>query len=179
MNAQQFRFKQHFRLPENFFPYQIMMSLSPEFIAARHAHALGKAAEAFAHYQQGAQNGKADCFAPLAHCYAQAIGTEEDVENALHWYKKAFKHEENTEFCNHIAELYLRWRNGKQAIYWWQKAIDLGDKTALLNYARHLSQKQSGQAELRVAKLLRQMLVDTELDDAQMLEVLDLIKKLS
>lgn len=155
------------------------MPLSSEFIAARHAHALGKTTEAFTHYHQGAQQGKADCFAPLAHCYAQATGTEEDVANALHWYKKAFKHNPQSEICNHIAELYLRWRNSKQAIYWWQKAINLGDKTALLNYARHLSHKQSSKAELTVSKLLHQMLADTHLNDQQMREVLDLIRQLS
>lgn len=134
---------------------------------------------AFQHYSQGAKKGETLCFAMLAQCYALGLGINMDIDRALSWYKKAWKHHQDTDICVEIARLYLSDGNGRQAIYWWEKAIELGDVVATFDYIQYLMIKKKGKSEVLTWRLISKVLNHTSLDDAQRNEIFSFIRLLS
>ena len=97
--------------------------------------------------QQLAANENATAYVMLGKRFANAIGVEQDAEQAFTWFKKAYQLGQGTA-ANPIAILYERGLlpdenlepgqpNYEQATLWYERAGDRGDYNGFINLARH------------------------------------------
>ncbi|SSY70387.1 SEL1-like repeat protein [Alysiella crassa] len=126
-----------------------------------------------------AQAGDADCYKAVAVCYSTAYGVAADEEQALYWYKKAWKHQHHSEIAIAIAHIYFNQNSTRNAVYWLEKAVDLGNPNAALEYVQHLMTRKKLKSDALLWQLLTKVLASPEIDDLQRNQTLDIIKQLS
>lgn len=83
-------------------------------------------------------------FKNLGLLYENGTGTTVDLRKALYWYKRGWRAAQDTGSCLNIADLYAKQGNQRQATYWWNRAIAVGNGEAALEYAKFIL-KQRGQ----------------------------------
>ena len=115
---------------------------------------VGQLKVAFAMFLEGAQHGDAMFQNQVGLCFDIGEGVKKDANQALHWYKRAWKSGSDTSTCMNIAGLYASMGNRRQCVYWWRKAIELGDGDAALELADYLAAEQSRGWETQVANLV-------------------------
>ena len=126
-----------------------------------------------------AQAGDADCFKAVAVCYATGYGVEIDEEQALYWYKKAWKFQHHSEIAIAIAHLYFNQNSTRNAVYWLEKAVDLGNASAALEYVRHLMTRKKLKSDILLWQLLTKVMSRTDISEVQRKYTLEMIKQLS
>lgn len=102
----------------------------------------------------------------LACLYESGFGVAKDYEQALFFYKKHLKHQKEPGVMSNLASLYLKMNNLRQAKYWWNKAIALGDGESALDYATHLIERKSK----NVKKIKTLLIFASETDEMYMSE---------
>lgn len=117
---------------------------------------------AFVMFSQLAEQG----YASAQHCLGCMYGTGEVVEKddakSLYWHKRAGRTSKNAgyEYFG-IAVQYEQMGNRRRALYWWNKMVSLGDKTAGLELAKRLLQNGRSDSRRRAIALL-QIAADAE-----------------
>ena len=126
-----------------------------------------------------AKAGDAECFYAVAVCYTTAYGVAADNEQALYWYKKAWKHQHDSETAMAIARIYFHQHNTRNAVYWLEKAMDLGDACAAFEYVQHLMNKKKIKSDILLWQLLTKVVASSDISDEQRNQAFDMIKELS
>lgn len=135
--------------------------------------------KAFRCFSRGAQAGETACFRELAALHAAGLGTVVNTEQALFWYKKYFKTQTDSNICIEIARVYFSQPNPRQAVYWLEKAVDLGNAQAAFEYVKHLMSKKKIKSDVQIWQLLTKVVASNDLSDAQRQEAFILITQLS
>lgn len=121
-------------------------------------------------------------FKNLGLLYENGTGTIVDLRKALYWYKRGWRIAQDTGSCLNIADLYAKQGNQRQATYWWNRAIAVGDGEAALEYAKFIL-KQRGQdnerARQKVLHFLNMALELGWLDEKNQREVNELLGRLN
>jgi len=68
-------------------------------------------------------------------CFDIGQGVAADRSRALYWYKRAWKAGAHGSACTNIASVYAAEDNPRRAIFWWRKAVSVGDGDAALAMA--------------------------------------------
>ena len=89
----------------------------------------------------------------LAILYEFGQGVEQDITYALKLYKHGWRLYQDTCCLKNISDLYDKQGNWRQAKYWWEKGISLGDGACALAYAEALIKRQS-KDEQQIKQLL-------------------------
>ena len=97
----------------------------------------GDSQRAFQLFFEAARLGDAGAQLNLGHFFDTGEGVERSVEQAMYWYKSAWRSGE-TCACSNIAMLYAEMGQSRRAISWWSKAAALGDGDAALDLARFM-----------------------------------------
>ncbi|WP_353572693.1 tetratricopeptide repeat protein [Candidatus Albibeggiatoa sp. nov. BB20] len=105
------------------------------FEQASQAWDQGNNREAFELFRRAAAKGEQNAFLNLGYCYDEGIGTKQDKEKALFWYKKAAQYGDLSAYMN-IAVYYVSVKDFKLAEYWYKEAFDKGEKEAGLELAK-------------------------------------------
>lgn len=79
----------------------------------------------------------------LAVLYESGLGVDQDYKQALFFYKKFLNHQREVMVMRNLAGLYLKMNNFRQAKYWWNKGISLGDGECAFEYANALVERKS------------------------------------
>lgn len=91
----------------------------------------------------------------VGYMYDQGVGRDKDKQKALYWYKRAFRRSKHPAWAGNIALSYAEQGQSRRAIYWWRKAISLGDGDAALELAKFLIKAGRGKASNQVGDLLK------------------------
>ena len=89
----------------------------------------------------------------LAILYEFGQGVEQDITYALKLYKHGWQLYQDICCLKNISDLYDKQGNWRQAKYWWEKGISLGDGACALAYAEALIKRQS-KDEQQIKQLL-------------------------
>ena len=87
--------------------------------------------------------------------YDSGLGAEETKEKAISWFKKAWRSGKQTSHCMSTALNCVEVGQYRRAMYWWQKAIILGDGSAALSLAKFLLETNNPRVYNRVLDLLK------------------------
>lgn len=121
-------------------------------------------------------------FNNLGALYENGMGTEADLRKALFWYKRGWRAAQDTGSCLNIADLYAKQDNQRQASYWWNRAIAVGDGEAALEYAKFILSRrgqENERARQKVQHFLNMSLELGWLDEKNQQEVNTLLAQLS
>ncbi len=111
--------------------------------------------KAFALLKQEALKGNTESYATLALMYDCGFGVGKNPQQALHWYKKAWKYNGSSGICSNIASLYAETGNARQAEFWWNKAITrFQDGDAALDLAKFLIRRNGKRNQDKIRRLL-------------------------
>jgi TPR repeat protein len=94
--------------------------------------------------------------------YDAGLGVEKDKAKALFWFKKAWSSTKFTGYCAAIALTYAEIGQQRRAMYWWNKAVALGDGSAALSLAKILMGTDKRKVSKRVIGLLKQAAASEE-----------------
>lgn len=98
----------------------------------------GEVTQAFSMFMQGALAGDPEAQNCVAIAYDSGIGVAMDKAAALEWHRKAWRNGGHSHLANNLALCHADVGNRRQAIYYWQKAIAMGDDSAGLELAKFL-----------------------------------------
>jgi TPR repeat protein len=107
------------------------------FVTATGLMEKGRLGPAFRAFRQAAESGHASSQHNLALCFEMGYGTRRSVEKALEWYKKAWRNDQQTGTCLNIAQLYREEKKPGRALYWLEKALELGDGEAAVELGKY------------------------------------------
>jgi len=82
---------------------------------------------AFRLFLAAAQQGDIGCQINVGNLYASGAGVQRDRQQALYWYKRAYRRGHPAAACN-IADLLLLEGKLKRALYWLRRARDIAPK---------------------------------------------------
>lgn len=91
-------------------------------------------ASAFQLFGRAAKGGLDNCMLNLGYFYDEGLGTKQDKEKAMYWYKRAYR-KGNAAAASNIAILYRERSDFGIAIRWFKKAVELGDGDAAVELA--------------------------------------------
>ena len=131
---------------------------SNEYLQAMEYFEQEKYHSAFNFLKKGALKKDINCYNNLAVLYENGLGTKQNLDLALLWYKRAWKYNASSGICSNIASLYVRKGNIRQAKFWWNKAIFIfRDGDAALDFAKFLIQncKKNNYIKNKVILLLQ------------------------
>lgn len=121
---------------------------------ALHAKDEGDLDKAFELFMRGALLDDPHAQNAVALAYSDGEGIKQDKNEAIRWLKKSLRIEQQPGYCSNIAIVYSEMGKRRQAEYWWQKAVALGNGDAALTYAKFLL-KVSGRYSPKVITLLK------------------------
>ena len=76
----------------------------------------------------------------LGNCYYYGHGTKRNVEEAIHWYRKAAMHRDN--YSLEMVNLYYTAHEGEEAEKWFETAAKIGgDQYGYASHMREYSKK--------------------------------------
>lgn len=113
----------------------------------------GQSKRAFALFLEAASNGDASSQHNVGFMYDVGKGVKRDPTQAIFWYKNAWRNDRQTGTCCNIASLYESLGQARKAVYWWNKAVLLGDGDAALDLAKYLLKRQKNQSQQK-AKII-------------------------
>jgi len=115
----------------------------------------GAFAEAFILLMKGSSLGDAGAQHAVGLAYDQCLGVEQDKREAIRWFKKALRTGKQTFECVAIALTYIELGQRRRAIYWWRKAVELGDGSGALSFAKFLIKANRGKFDSQIINLLK------------------------
>ena len=86
-------------------------------------------------YRRAAEHGEPGAQNNLAVCLSDGHGVRKNEQEALYWLKKSLKNG-NESAATNIAVIYRDRGNSRRALFWYQRAVELGDGDALLALGR-------------------------------------------
>ena len=114
----------------------------------------GNFEEALVLFLRGSSMGDSGAQNAVGLAYDSGNGVQQDKKMAISWFKKAWRTSKYTGYCLNIALTYAEIGEGRRAIYWWTKAINLGDGSAALALAKFFMQTHKSKATDKVLSLL-------------------------
>ena len=91
----------------------------------------------------------------VANYYDDARGVRRNRSAALHWYKRAYRRGSSTAAHN-IGVVWRNERNFRRAVYWFCRAVELGDPESNLDIAKHfLHNEKDARTAIRYLKRVR------------------------
>lgn len=125
------------------------------FFKALDLEKAGDALGSFKLFMQGSALGDDGAQNAVGLAYDSGAGVKKDKDKAIAWFKKAWRTGKQTGYCLNVALTYIEVGRRRQAMYWWQKAIALGDGSAALSLAKFLLKSERRAASNRILGLLR------------------------
>ncbi|MEC5385437.1 tetratricopeptide repeat protein [Uliginosibacterium sp. H3] len=95
----------------------------------------GELAQAFDLFSQAVALGLDGCMINLGYFHDEGIGTVQDKEKAMYWYKRAYRKGDSAAASN-IAILYRERLRFRQSFQWFERAAEMGDGDAALELAK-------------------------------------------
>ncbi len=105
---------------------------SRHFLAADKAWEQGDLARAFELFRQGAESGDPSCYHNLGYFFHCGLHGKRDQKSALRWYQKAYQNGEASA-ANNIAAIHRQRGESGRMIWWYRRALQLGDMEALFD----------------------------------------------
>jgi len=99
------------------------------FVEADAAWERGDLRRAFELFSQGAEAGDDSCWLNLGHFFDKGLYVKKDKKRAMYWYSRAYRQGE-VGAANNIAILHRENRDLNKMIWWFRRAIALGDHDA-------------------------------------------------
>jgi uncharacterized protein len=96
----------------------------------------GKVRSAIRLYLIAAKNGDAGSQLNLGNLYDAGVGVRRNRDAAIYWYKRACRRG-SASAANNLGVLWRNDKEPKQALMWFQKAVQMGDEEAHLEIADH------------------------------------------
>lgn len=115
----------------------------------------GDVAEALRLFRQGAALGDSGAQNAIGLAYDSGVNVEQDKDEAIAWFKKAWRTDKQSCYCSNIALTYAETGRRRQAMYWWQKAIELRDGDSALSLAKFLLKEKPVPVPNRIVDLLK------------------------
>lgn len=131
------------------------------FLKAEKTYEKGDFKKAFDLYSMAAIHGSSWAQNFLGVMYGEGQGVERDDEKSLSWHKLAARNSKQTMDFNNVARQYEIMGNRHRAFYWWNKAVEAGDKSAGFELAKRLLQNGRSDSRKRAIELL-QVAADAE-----------------
>ena len=125
------------------------------FLQAEHYEEAGDFKRAFWCLLRGAQLGHAMSQVNLGNYYSSGRGIRRNLEQAAHWYKRAYKNGYRDGALN-LAIDRKKAGNSRSAVTWFKKAIALNSGDACIELAKMYSERNYGKEA--ASELLRQAL---------------------
>ncbi len=111
------------------------------YMDAWDARRKGNCELAFSLFLVSAQKGEPRAVDVVAECFDYGIGVDTDFREALRWYMRSYK--DNSQFAaNNIGTIWRDRGKFKRALWWFHRAISMGDTDANLNIARMYIQQK-------------------------------------
>ena len=86
-------------------------------------------------FRDGAKSGDSSCQANLGYFYDEGIAVDADKDVALRWYHQAYQQGE-THAATNIAIIWKERKEFRRSLWWFHRAVSLGDGDALIEIAR-------------------------------------------
>jgi hypothetical protein len=90
---------------------------------------------AFQLFSQAVSAGLENCMLNLGYFYDEGLGTKQDKEKAMYWYKRAYRKGSSAAASN-IAILYRERSNFRLVAQWFRKSANLGDGDSAVELAK-------------------------------------------
>ncbi len=123
-----------------------------EALEVEEAGNYGKALEMF---RRGAEFGDVNAYNAIGIAYDSGHGVEQNKETAVGWFKRAYNDGENSCYIANIALTYAEMGEFEQSDEWWRKALETGDKSAHLGYAKFLMKSGQDVTHSQIVDLIR------------------------
>lgn len=124
---------------------------------------------AFRLFLREAHGGNSTAQHNVGFCFDVGRGTKRNFRQAIFWYKRAWRGDRQTSTCSNIARLYSEEGLHRNARRWWEKAVNLGDGDAALDYAKYLVTRRRVSAD-RIRDLLRSVIKSKNVTEAARVE---------
>ena len=128
------------------------------YLAALEADDAGEIDEALAMFRRGAQQGDVNAYNLIGFAYDAGRGVEQDKNKAIEWFKRAWSEDDGgmrAQMATNIALTYGEMGQLEEAESWWHQAIEAGDKSAHLGYAKFLMKLERAVPHAQVDALIR------------------------
>jgi TPR repeat protein len=103
----------------------------------------GDLTAAFSLFLKGAKAGDRSCQLNVGYCYDIGSGTRPSRSKAFHWYRWAYR-SGDASAANNIGTIWRDRQDAPRALFWFRRALALGDIDANLEIARiHLKTRLS------------------------------------
>ncbi|MFT3734197.1 MAG: tetratricopeptide repeat protein [Rhodocyclaceae bacterium] len=94
-----------------------------------------QAARAFQLFSQAANAGQENSMLNLGYFYDEGLGTRQDKDKAMYWYKRAYR-KGSAAAASNIAILYRERSNLRLMFQWFKKSAELGDGDSAVELAK-------------------------------------------
>lgn len=131
------------------------MQIDELYFKGLEAEANHEFTKAFELFMQGVALGDSSAQHALGCAYDSGKGVAQDKRTAIMWFKKAWRTSGDSVHINAIALTYIELGQPRQAIYWWNKAIALGDGSCALAFAKYLLEADPQASHSQILSLLQ------------------------
>jgi TPR repeat protein len=115
-------------------------------------------ASAFQFFGEAANAGLESCMLNLGYFYDEGLGTTQDKQKAMYWYKRAYRIG-NAAAASNVAILYRERSEFRLATRWFKKAAELGDGDAAVELATlYMEGKYVRRSKAKSARWVREAL---------------------
>lgn len=120
-----------------------------------------KAAHAL--FEEGAKRGDTSCQLNFGVFLESGLGGRQSLDEALKWYKRAFRGGCKGAAASNIADAYSKMNNTARAEFWFRRAVALGDGDAALEYAEYIAALGRHGNDKRIRNLLKQAIASSNI----------------
>jgi len=105
---------------------------------------------AFELFMKGALLNDTDCMSKIGYYYDLGLYVRKNKSKAMYWYKKAYRQYDIVSPIN-IAIIYEEKREWKKALWWFHKAVAMGNKDGFFHIASLYHRGRGVQRNIRTA----------------------------
>jgi TPR repeat protein len=105
-------------------------------------------------FLSGAKRGDPSAQNMAGYFYDTGVGIRPNRSAALHWYKRAYKHRSRAAASN-IGTIYRDEKNLKRALFWFRRAVQLGDVDSNVEIAKLLLLDTRSDVKKAITHLVR------------------------
>ena len=137
----------------------------------------GNLRSAFRLFLAAAKGGHSSCQVTLGNFYIDGTGVKPNREMALHWYRRALRHNEYAA-ANNIAVLFQNEGKMDLALKWFERATNAGAYDARVRVAKIYLERNDRTSAIRHLKAATKGVVHKDITEASWKEAQKLLKRL-
>ena len=105
------------------------------FVKANTAWDRGDLRRAFELFSRAAESGDSSCQLDLGYFFDRGLHVKKDKKKAMHWYYQAYR-QGDAGAANNIATLHRECGRTGRMVWWFRRAVAMGDHDALLELGK-------------------------------------------